>query len=122
MLVGFASFVHSEVFLKNNSSKDRAFWTFEHAGWNFDELSDLFLVGNAVIHFLFTGFVKIFSGQLNKRTTINISQLHVKVSQQLLKIHQNKANRPPFIDISPPKTDKLRCLIDELALPKHELM
>lgn len=57
MLVSLASFVHSEVLLKDCNSEDGAFWTFEHSGWDFDKFANIVFVSDTIEHLLFRWFV-----------------------------------------------------------------
>lgn len=122
VLVGFSCLVHPEVLLEHSRSKDRALGPFEHAFWYLYKLAHFIFVGDAVEHRLLLWLVQILSSQLNQLPAVNISQLDVEVSEELLKVHQDEGDWPPLLDVCSPERDELRCLINKLSLPEHELM
>ena len=81
MLVGLSCFVHAEILLNNCGSHDWAFWSFEHAGWNFDQFSHIIFVSDAVEHLLSGGLVEVFSGEFNKLSAVHVGQRDVVVSE-----------------------------------------
>ena len=122
VLVGFSGLVHSEVFLEHLGGKNGPLRSLEHACWYLDQLADLILVGDAVEHLLLGWLIQVLSSQLDQRPAVNVSQLDVEVSEELLKVHQDEGDRAPLVDVCSPERDELRRLVNELSFPEHELM